>query len=123
MSFDAFLRMPDHGGRMRHVVVTRASDVLGVLRVNTGLRHGLEGAFTGVTLGEVAIRNFTSAHEEDIMFNVIGRMTRENAAMVIVSRIQGLPRASDVAGLITKEHIADSVAESIGPYAADEMSS
>lgn len=123
MSFDAFLRMPDHGGRMRHVVVTRGNDVLGVLRVNTGLRHGLEGAYTGVTLGEVAIRNFTIAHEEDIMFNVIGRMTRENAAMVIVSRVQGLPQASDVAGLITKEHVADSVAESIGPYAADEISS
>jgi CIC family chloride channel protein len=53
------------------------------------------------------------------MFNVIGHMSRQNAAMVIVSRAAGLPRASDVAGLITKEHVADSVAESIGPYAAD----
>jgi CIC family chloride channel protein len=119
MSFDAFLRMPDHGGRMRHVVVTRGNDILGVLRVNTALRHGLEGAYTGVALGEVAITNFTIAHEEDIMFNVIGHMSRQNAAMVIVSRAAGLPRASDVAGLITKEHVADSVAESIGPYAAD----
>ncbi len=76
-----------------------------------------------MTLGEVAIRNFTIAHEEDIMFNVIGRMTRENAAMVIVSRAAGHAHASDVSGLITKEHIADSVAESIGPYAADETSS
>lgn len=121
MSFDAFLRMPDHGGRMRHVVVTRGNDILGVLRVNTGLRHGLESAYTGVTLGEVATRNFVIAREEDIMFNVIGRMSRVNAAMVIVSRSAGPPQASDVAGLITKEHVADSVAESIGPYAADEF--
>jgi CIC family chloride channel protein len=123
MSFDAFLRMPEHGGRMRHVVVTNGNDIVGVLRVNTGLRHGLEGAYTGVTLGEVAIRNFTTAHEEDIMFNVIGRMTREKATMVIVSRVPGPTHASDVAGLITKEHVADSVAESISPYAADEFSS
>jgi chloride channel protein, CIC family len=122
MSFDAFLRMPDHGGRMRHVVVARGNDILGVLRVNTGLRHGLEGAYTGVTLGEVAIRNFTIAGEEDIMFDVIGRMSRENATMVIVSRAAGLPHAPDVTGLITKEHIAESVAESIRPYAADELS-
>jgi len=123
MSFDAFLRLPDHGGRMRHVVIMRGDNILGVLRVNTGLRHGLEGAYTGVTLGEVAMRNFTIAREEDIMFNVIGRMSRENATMVIVSRAAGLSHASDVSGLITKEHIADSVAESIGPYAADESSS
>jgi CIC family chloride channel protein len=122
MSFDAFLRMPDHDGRMRHVVITRGDAILGVLRVNTGLRHGLEGAYTGVTLGEVALRNFTVAREEDIMFNVIGRMSRKNAAMVIVFRVKGRLRPSNVAGLITKEHIADSVSESISPYAADESS-
>ena len=89
MSFDAYLRMPDHDGRMRHVVITRGTDILGVLRVNTGLRRGLEGAYTGVTLGEVALRNFTVAREEDIMLNVIGRMSRKNAAMVIVFRVKG----------------------------------
>jgi len=122
MSFDTFLRMPDHDGRMRHVVITRGDSILGVLRVNTGLRHGLESAFTGVTLGEVALRNFTIAREEDIMFNVIGRMSRKRAAMVIVFRVKGLLRASNVAGLITKEHIADSVSDSISPYAAGEFS-
>ena len=123
MSFDAFLKLPDHGGRMRHVVITRGNTILGVLRVNTGLRRGLEGAYTGVSLGDVAIRNFTIAREEDIMFDVIGRMSRKNAVMVIVFRAAGLlPHASNVAGLITKEHVADSVSESISPYAADEMS-
>ena len=54
------------------------------------------------------------------MFNVIGRMSRESAVMVVVLRGTGLvPRASDVVGLITKEHIADSVSDSISPYAAD----
>ncbi len=60
--------------------------------------------------------------EDDIMFNVIGRMSRANSAMVVVSRTAGTSRASDVAGLITREHVADSVSESIRPYAADEFS-
>ena len=105
---------------MRHVIITCDNDIVGVLRVNTGLRRGLEGAYTGVSLGEVASRNFTTARKEDIMFNVIGRMSRESAVMVVVLRGTGLvPRASDVVGLITKEHIADSVSDSISPYAAD----
>jgi CIC family chloride channel protein len=123
LGFDAFLSLPQHGGKMRHVVITRGKAILGVLRVNTALRRGLEGAFTGVTLGEVAQRNFTIAHEEDIMFDVISRMARKNSAMVIVVRGKGLPRISNVIGLITKEHIADSVEESIRPYAADAFSS
>ena len=32
---------------------------------------------------------FTVAREEDVMFNVIGRMSRKNAAMVIVFRVKG----------------------------------
>jgi CIC family chloride channel protein len=123
MSFDAFLRLPNHDGRMRHVVVTRGNTIHGVLRVNTSLRHGLEGAYTGVTLGEVAARNFTVAREEDVMFDVIGRMSRKNATMVIVIGAKGLPRPTNVLGLITKEHIADSVSESISPYAEDTLSS
>ena len=118
MSFDAFLRIVDHDGRMRHVVVTKEKTVFGVLRVNTGLRRGLEGSYTGVTLGEVAARNFTIAREEDVMFKVISRMSRKKAVMVVVTRGRGLPRASDAIGLITKEHIADSVSESISPNAA-----
>jgi CIC family chloride channel protein len=55
------------------------------------------------------------------MFDVIGRMVRERATMIIV--FNGRNRdAAAVAGLITKEHIADSVADSIGPYASGEYS-
>jgi len=46
MKFDEFLRLPDHGGRMRHVVITQGQAIVGVLRVNTALRHGLEDAYT-----------------------------------------------------------------------------
>ena len=40
MSFDAFLRLPDHGGRMRHLVITHGDEIFGILRVNTALRLG-----------------------------------------------------------------------------------
>ena len=115
-SFDAFLRRPEHRGRMRHVLVTRGDRILGVFRVNTGLRHGLEGVQTGITLGDVARRNFTVAREDDIMFDVIQRIWRRQAVMAVVVRGAGVPRSGDVVGVITKEHVADSVADSVKVY-------
>jgi CIC family chloride channel protein len=117
IAFDDFLKLPEHEGRMRHVVVTNDDKISGVLRVNTALRRGLEGAYTGVSLGDVASPNFTIARGEDIMFNVIGRMWRRKAIMAVVVEAEGIPRTNNVTGLITKEHVADSVAESIKPYA------
>ena len=91
MSFDAFLREPSHNGKIRHVVVSNDDRIVGVLRVNTGIRRGLESAYTGVTLDDVASRDFTIAHEEDIMFGVIGRMWQRDAMMVVVVRGNGKP--------------------------------
>ncbi|MDE2513399.1 MAG: hypothetical protein KGL22_04780, partial [Alphaproteobacteria bacterium] len=57
------------------------------------------------------------AHEDDIAFDVIDRMWREDAAMAVVVRNAAVAGAPDVRGIISKEHVADSVAESIRPYA------
>jgi CIC family chloride channel protein len=43
-------------------------------------------------------------------------MSRRHASMAIVTKAPGRPRAADVVGIISKEHIADSVADSIKPY-------
>jgi CIC family chloride channel protein len=118
-SFEEFLRRPEHKGRMRHVVVTRGDHILGVLRINTGLRHGLESLHTNVTLGDVAYRNFTIVREDEIAFNVIRRLWRKQATMAVIissQALQRLPRHADVVGVLTKEHVADSVAESIEIY-------
>jgi CIC family chloride channel protein len=120
LSFDAFLRQPKHEGKIRHVVVVSDDRVVGVLRVNTGIRQGLESAFTGVTLDDVASREFIIAHEEDIMFGVIGQMWRRGAMMVVVVSGNGEALACNVLGVITKEHVADSVALSVRPYASVE---
>jgi CIC family chloride channel protein len=115
--FDAFLRQPEHQGALKHVVVIRDDRIEGVLRVNTGLRRGLEAAYTGVTLGEVAQRDFVIVHEDDIGFEVIERMWQRNGAMAVVVAGAGVPTAADIRGIISKEHIADSVADGIRDYA------
>jgi CIC family chloride channel protein len=69
------------------------------------------------TLGDLAKRNFVVARDDDIVFDVIRRMWRRNAVMaVVVGRERGTPRAGDVLGIITKDHVADSVAASIQLY-------
>jgi CIC family chloride channel protein len=116
-SFDDYLHQPEHAGRLRHVVVTdKDGGIYGVIRVNTGIRRGLEGAHTGVSLGDVASRNFTVVGEDDSASDVIRGMWRQGAIMAVVVRRRGAPRGSDVAGVITKEHVADSVADSVKAY-------
>jgi CIC family chloride channel protein len=116
MTFDELLARPDHGGRMRHVVVTDGNHLLGVLRINTALRHATEGGQSTVTMRDIAYRNFTVAREDDIVFDVIQRIWRRHAVMALVVRGRGVPRPRDVVGVITKEHVADSVAESVKVY-------
>src|ERR1700691_4460031 len=115
-SFDDYVRQPEHAGRLRHVVVTDEGHIYGVIRVNTGLRRGLEGAHTGMSLRDVASRNFIVVGESETAFDVIRRMWRRNAIMAVVVWGRGVPRGSDVAGVITKEHVADSVADSVKAY-------
>ena len=116
-SFDAYLRQPEHAGRLRHVVVVRRGRLLGVLRVNTALQRGLEGdPWTGVTLGDLAARNFTVVGEDEIVFEVIRRIWRRGAVMAVVATGRGVPRGRDIVGVITKEHVADSVADSVKDF-------
>ena len=115
-SFDDFLREHEAEGRLRHVVVTRGDQIFGVLRVNTGLRRGLETTHTGITLGEIANRDFTIVGDDMVASDVIERIWRKNAFMAVVVRGRGIPRADDVVGVITREHVANSVAEGIRIY-------
>ncbi len=114
--FDDFLSRPEHGGRMRHVIVTRNDRIFGVVRVNTGLRRGLERIHTGITLGDVARPNFTIVRADDVMFEVIQRIWRKRAVMAIVLQSGRVPRPRNIAGVITKEHVANFVAASVRIY-------
>jgi CIC family chloride channel protein len=114
---DEFLRQHGAGEGFKHVVVARGNHIVGVVRINTGIRHGLEAAYSGVRMGTVAQRNFTLVRENDIVFDIVQRMSRRGAAMAIVTKTGGRGRPSDIVGIIAKEHIADSVADSIKPFA------
>ena len=114
--FDAFLRKHGERGGLKHVVVTRGNHIAGVCASISSLRRGIEAAYSGVKLGDVAQHDFTIAREDDIMFDVVSRMSRHNAGMAIVTKACRRPRAADVIGIISKEHIADSVADSIRPF-------
>jgi CIC family chloride channel protein len=115
--FGSFLREQTAERGFTHVVVTRGNHIAGVVRVNTGLRHGLEAAYASIRLGDVAERNFSIARENDVVFDVVRRMARRKASMAVVVKTGARPRSSSVVGIISREHIADSVAESIKPFA------
>jgi CIC family chloride channel protein len=114
--FDAFLRHNASESGFKHVVVTHGNHIAGVVRVNTSLRRGVEQAYSGVHFGDVAQRKFTIAREGDIMFDVVQRMARHDAGMAVVVKDKSRGRPSDIVGVISKEHIADSVAASIKPF-------
>jgi chloride channel protein, CIC family len=116
MSFDTFLALPEHQGRLRHVVIADGARIVGVLRVNTALRQVPRDVQSGIRMGELASRNFTVVREDDIAFDVIQRMWRKRAIMALVVHGKGVPRPAGVAGVITKEHVADSVASSVKIY-------
>ncbi|MBZ9672799.1 chloride channel protein [Mesorhizobium sp. ES1-3] len=115
-SFDGFLREHEAEGRLRHVVVIKNGQIFGVLRVNTGLRRGLESAHTGVTLADIASRDYTIVGENMIVSDVIERIWRKNAFMAVVVQGHGIPREDDVVGVITREHVANSVADGLKIY-------
>jgi CIC family chloride channel protein len=116
---DEFLMRPENKGAIRHVVVTREGRISGVLRINTRIRHKLAESETGITLGDVAQKNFTIVREGDAMFDVITRMSRHDAAMALVispDAGRAPPRPVHIRGVITKEHVADSVAKTVQIY-------
>ena len=117
---DQFLRMPEHGNGMRHVIITHGDRIAGVVRINAGLRTGMADAAASITFGDVANHHFTIVRENDVAFDVIVRLWRRDGAMALVVHRDApgfhVPRASDVIGVITKEHVADAVAASIQAY-------
>ncbi len=93
MTFNAFLAQPDDAGRLRHLAIIDGKRILGVLRVNTALPDVSEATGSGVTLRELASRDYTIVHEDDIVFDVIQRIWRKRATMALVVSGSGVPRA------------------------------
>ncbi|MEG6507969.1 chloride channel protein [Methyloligella sp. 2.7D] len=116
MTLDDFLAQPPHDGAVRHVAVREENKIIGVLRIDMSFRQAPEKATSIVTLREIASRRFTIVRENDIVFDVIQRMWKKEATMALVMRGRGIARADNILGVISKEHIADSVASSVKVY-------
>ncbi len=64
----------------------------------------------------MASRNFIVVPGNEVMFDVIAEMWKQGAIMAVVVRNGRFTAADRVIGVITKEHVADSVAESVQHY-------
>jgi CIC family chloride channel protein len=113
--FSRFLELAAAQGGLRHVVVTHAGTVIGGLRVNTDLRRTLGATSSEVPLGDlVRPGSFTVVRAADIAFDVITTIWNRQASMAIVVSEAG--GTEQVLGVVTKEHVADTVASSIQIY-------
>jgi CIC family chloride channel protein len=97
----------------RHIVVTKAGVLYGVLRINTGLRRAVSHDSSTVMIGQLAHRNFIVVKRSDAAFEVIGELQQRRAVMAVVVSDSAVDGVFDVSGVIAKEHIADAVARSI----------
>jgi CIC family chloride channel protein len=115
-TFDEFLSRCGPARGMRNVVVTRAKRIVGVLRVNTDLRRTVSETGASVKMHSLMQRDFAIVRKDMVVFDVIARLRRRKAVMGVVVAGRRLPRSDDVVGVVTKEHIADEVANSVRMY-------
>ena len=108
---DLPLRSED-GHDVKYVVIADDDRIIGAVRVNRPLAVVSRDAQPTI-LRDVASRDFCIVRERDVFFNVIRRMWRRQAEIAVVVHDRGGPRPDNVAGVITKELVADSVASSI----------
>jgi len=64
--------------------------------------------------GGRTIRRFIVARDDDILHNVMKRMSRRDAAAALVVKGKGVPREENVVGVITRDGIADTILKHFG---------
>ncbi|WP_284947780.1 chloride channel protein [Acidisoma cladoniae] len=114
--FATFAAMAASQGGLQHVVVTREGVIVGGLHVGVDLRLALQTTPPDVTLKELMQKSFTIVRETNVAFDVITMMGRKHASMAIVISQVHDHEPQRVLGVITKEHVADTVMRSIEIY-------
>ena len=87
---------------MQHVVVTRDDRVLGVVRLNPGMRHGLGKNSSRYTARYMA--KLTIVRDTSMVFDVIRRIWAKDAMLAVVVSGRGARGARSHRG---KEQVAD----------------
>lgn len=114
--FSAFLGMAAMHGGLRHVVVTRNGKIIGGLRVNVSLRRAVGAGVDDAKLGDLVGKDFIVVEEGEVAFDVIKDMTNKRAGTAIVISCEAEGKPDKVVGVITKEHIADTVSRTVQLY-------
>jgi CIC family chloride channel protein len=106
----AGLSADDGGGA---IIVTAGARIRGIIPDAAAILCLARGA-PEMPISSIAHRRFVVAHGETVMHDILHRMGRHRSDVVlVVGRRVGVPRVSDVRGVIAKQHIADSVLESL----------
>lgn len=114
-SFHEFLDQHGVDSKIRDIVVTDGNRITGLVDLDNALRvmQSVEPG-TPLTLGQLTRSDYVLARENDVMFDVISRMSRRGVGTALVVRSERrMPRADSPVGVITREQIADSVADSL----------
>ena len=96
-----------------HVIVTRGDRIVGAFAAERSVLARLDPATPVVDL---AHRPFAIVRENASAFDVLTRLRRRKAAVAIVIAQEGRPRAASVRGMITRDHVAETVADSVQIY-------
>lgn len=94
---------------VRYIVTTDDRRVRGIVPLSEVLRSS-EGVQTNATLGQLATRAYVSANRDDILHDVLKRMSRRRGRFALVIP-NGRRRVNvqELLGVVGKDHIADSV--------------
>ncbi|WP_417844207.1 chloride channel protein [Thalassospira sp.] len=102
--------------KVASIVVVAGDRIVGVVPDVDHL-YAVANEKANATLSDLVDEDFVVVVDKTTLFDVIKRMHRRNArAAVVVQPCRGLPRQSDVRGVITKSHISDSVVSSMQNY-------
>jgi CIC family chloride channel protein len=100
----------------QHCPVEEKGKVIGVLERNA-IFEALVERSSAVEIGEIADRNFRLVNETATLLELISAMHSKQTGVVTVADKQDPISPRDVKGLISKERIADSMAESVDLFA------
>ncbi len=90
-------------------VVSEGNTVVGVVTMKYLLRQ----LDKDVTVGEVMSAEYVVAKENDVLFNIIGKMRKRRCPTALVTLNGKCASISDVVGIITKEEIAEAAADQV----------
>jgi CIC family chloride channel protein len=104
------LELGDRPGAPSHYVVVDDSGIVGVVSRGWALAHRNE-MLAARTLGESAQRDFVVVPSDTTIFDLIATLQRARGSVAIVTAADAAPSASQIRGIVTKEHLAEALAE------------